>query len=82
MSTPKSDTERAPAPHPVARELKFAAIAPIDEKIRQAANRRLDMLTKPLGALGRLEHQRLACICNRVILMVAGLPLSLKAAEP
>jgi nicotinate-nucleotide--dimethylbenzimidazole phosphoribosyltransferase len=31
------------------------AIPPTDESVRQAANRRLDMLTKPLGSLGRLE---------------------------
>src|SRR6202162_6162138 len=33
----------------------FNAISPVDEAIRAAANRRLDMLTKPRGALGRLE---------------------------
>lgn len=39
----------------LAREFKFAAISPTDESIRQAADRRLDTLTKPLGSLGRLE---------------------------
>lgn len=33
----------------------ISAIAPADESVRAAANRRLDTLTKPLGALGRLE---------------------------
>jgi nicotinate-nucleotide--dimethylbenzimidazole phosphoribosyltransferase len=32
-----------------------AAVSAADEEIRAAANRRLDKLTKPLGALGRLE---------------------------
>jgi nicotinate-nucleotide--dimethylbenzimidazole phosphoribosyltransferase len=32
-----------------------AAVSAADEAIRAAANRRLDKLTKPLGALGRLE---------------------------
>jgi nicotinate-nucleotide--dimethylbenzimidazole phosphoribosyltransferase len=36
-------------------ELKFDAIAAADETVRAAALRRLDKLTKPLGALGRLE---------------------------
>ncbi len=31
------------------------AVSPADEEIRAAANSRLDKLTKPLGALGRLE---------------------------
>jgi nicotinate-nucleotide--dimethylbenzimidazole phosphoribosyltransferase len=33
----------------------FGAIAPVDEAIRAAAFRRLDVLTKPRGALGQLE---------------------------
>lgn len=33
----------------------IAQIRPVDESVREAANRRLDVLTKPLGALGRLE---------------------------
>ena len=33
----------------------FSAISPVDEAIRAAAYRRLDVLTKPRGALGRLE---------------------------
>jgi|SRR5579859_5352387 len=33
----------------------FSAISPVDEAIREAAYRRLDVLTKPRGALGRLE---------------------------
>jgi nicotinate-nucleotide--dimethylbenzimidazole phosphoribosyltransferase len=33
----------------------FSNIPPIDELARQAANRRLDTLTKPQGALGQLE---------------------------
>jgi nicotinate-nucleotide--dimethylbenzimidazole phosphoribosyltransferase len=33
----------------------FPPIPPLDEAVRQAANRRLDILTKPLAALGRLE---------------------------
>jgi nicotinate-nucleotide--dimethylbenzimidazole phosphoribosyltransferase len=33
----------------------FAPIAPVDETSRSAANRRLDTLTKPQGALGQLE---------------------------
>ena len=33
----------------------FAVIPPVDEAMRAAANRRLDTLTKPQGALGRLE---------------------------
>ena len=33
----------------------FSDIVPVDEAIRAAAFRRLDVLTKPLGALGRLE---------------------------
>ena len=33
----------------------IAQIPPVDESVREAANRRLDVLTKPLGALGRLE---------------------------
>jgi nicotinate-nucleotide--dimethylbenzimidazole phosphoribosyltransferase len=32
------------------------AIPPVDEAVRAAACRRLDVLTKPLGALGRLER--------------------------
>jgi nicotinate-nucleotide--dimethylbenzimidazole phosphoribosyltransferase len=35
--------------------LGFPAIPPIDERAREAAKRRLDTLTKPQGALGRLE---------------------------
>jgi nicotinate-nucleotide--dimethylbenzimidazole phosphoribosyltransferase len=35
--------------------LGFDAVPPADEAIRSAANRRLDSLTKPLGALGNLE---------------------------
>jgi nicotinate-nucleotide--dimethylbenzimidazole phosphoribosyltransferase len=35
--------------------LGFADLAPVDELAREAANRRLDVLTKPQGALGRLE---------------------------
>jgi nicotinate-nucleotide--dimethylbenzimidazole phosphoribosyltransferase len=35
--------------------LGIAEIPPVDESVREAANRRLDVLTKPLGALGRLE---------------------------
>jgi nicotinate-nucleotide--dimethylbenzimidazole phosphoribosyltransferase len=39
-----------------ARELApFARIPPLDEAVRAAARRRVDLLTKPLGALGRLE---------------------------
>jgi nicotinate-nucleotide--dimethylbenzimidazole phosphoribosyltransferase len=34
---------------------RFGALPPIDEAIRAAAYRRLDVLTKPRGALGRLE---------------------------
>jgi nicotinate-nucleotide--dimethylbenzimidazole phosphoribosyltransferase len=34
---------------------RFGAIAPVDEAMRAAASRRLDVLTKPRGALGRLE---------------------------
>jgi nicotinate-nucleotide--dimethylbenzimidazole phosphoribosyltransferase len=34
---------------------RFGAIPPVDEGIRTAAYRRLDVLTKPRGALGRLE---------------------------
>ena len=33
----------------------FLDISPVDETIRAAALRRLDVLTKPLGSLGRLE---------------------------
>jgi nicotinate-nucleotide--dimethylbenzimidazole phosphoribosyltransferase len=33
----------------------FAAIPPLDESVREGARRRVDILTKPLGALGRLE---------------------------
>lgn len=33
----------------------FHDIAPVDETLRAAALRRLDVLTKPLGSLGRLE---------------------------
>jgi nicotinate-nucleotide--dimethylbenzimidazole phosphoribosyltransferase len=33
----------------------FSDITPVDESIRAAALRRLDVLTKPLGSLGRLE---------------------------
>jgi nicotinate-nucleotide--dimethylbenzimidazole phosphoribosyltransferase len=36
-------------------ELGFTTISPTDPAIRAAACRRLDSLTKPLGALGRLE---------------------------
>jgi nicotinate-nucleotide--dimethylbenzimidazole phosphoribosyltransferase len=35
--------------------LGFADIPPVNEAAREAANRRLDVLTKPQGALGRLE---------------------------
>jgi nicotinate-nucleotide--dimethylbenzimidazole phosphoribosyltransferase len=35
--------------------LRFRPVAPIDEAIRAAAYRRLDILTKPRGALGQLE---------------------------
>jgi nicotinate-nucleotide--dimethylbenzimidazole phosphoribosyltransferase len=34
---------------------RFSAVPPVDEAIRAAAYRRLDVLTKPRGALGRLE---------------------------
>src|SRR4030081_596647 len=34
---------------------RFSAIPPVDEAIRAAAYRRLDVLTKPRGALGQLE---------------------------
>jgi nicotinate-nucleotide--dimethylbenzimidazole phosphoribosyltransferase len=34
---------------------RFRPVAPIDEAIRAAAYRRLDILTKPRGALGQLE---------------------------
>jgi nicotinate-nucleotide--dimethylbenzimidazole phosphoribosyltransferase len=34
---------------------RFGAIPPVDEAIRAAACRRLDVLTKPRGALGQLE---------------------------
>src|SRR6266403_1044127 len=34
---------------------RFSTIPPVDEAIRSAAFRRLDVLTKPRGALGRLE---------------------------
>jgi nicotinate-nucleotide--dimethylbenzimidazole phosphoribosyltransferase len=37
------------------KDLGFAAIPPLDDEIHAAACRRLDTLTKPLGALGRLE---------------------------
>src|SRR6266478_3354086 len=37
------------------RGLGFDAVPAADEAIRSAAHRRLDSLTKPLGALGRLE---------------------------
>jgi nicotinate-nucleotide--dimethylbenzimidazole phosphoribosyltransferase len=38
------------------RELApFARIPPLDEKMRAAAQHRVEVLTKPLGALGRLE---------------------------
>jgi nicotinate-nucleotide--dimethylbenzimidazole phosphoribosyltransferase len=33
----------------------FESIAPVDAAVRARAERRLDVLTKPLGALGRLE---------------------------
>lgn len=33
----------------------FSAVPPVDVAVRAAAYRRLDVLTKPLGALGRLE---------------------------
>jgi len=33
----------------------FGDIVPVDEAIRATAYQRLDMLTKPQGALGRLE---------------------------
>src|SRR5258707_9225683 len=35
--------------------MRFGAIPRVDEAIRAAAYRRLDVLTKPRGALGRLE---------------------------
>jgi nicotinate-nucleotide--dimethylbenzimidazole phosphoribosyltransferase len=35
--------------------MQFDAVPPADEAIRSAAHRRLDTLTKPLGALGDLE---------------------------
>src|SRR5258708_1398122 len=35
--------------------MRFGAIPPVDEAIRAAAYRRLDVLTKPRGALGQLE---------------------------
>jgi nicotinate-nucleotide--dimethylbenzimidazole phosphoribosyltransferase len=34
---------------------RFGAVPPVDQAIRAAAYRRLDVLTKPRGALGRLE---------------------------
>ncbi len=42
------------AAHPSPRA-GFSAIVPVDEAIRAAAYRRLDVLTKPRGALGQLE---------------------------
>jgi nicotinate-nucleotide--dimethylbenzimidazole phosphoribosyltransferase len=38
-----------------AQRAGFAAIPPVDEAVRAAAYRRLDVLTKPRGALGQLE---------------------------
>ena len=38
-----------------AQRASFAAIPPVDEAVRAAAYRRLDVLTKPRGALGQLE---------------------------
>jgi nicotinate-nucleotide--dimethylbenzimidazole phosphoribosyltransferase len=35
--------------------LSFAPIPPLDDGVRAAAQRRMESLTKPLGALGRLE---------------------------
>ena len=35
--------------------MRFSIIPPLDEAIRAAACRRLDILTKPRGALGQLE---------------------------
>jgi nicotinate-nucleotide--dimethylbenzimidazole phosphoribosyltransferase len=40
---------------PTATELGFEPIPPLDGAVRAAAVRRVDILTKPLGALGRLE---------------------------
>jgi nicotinate-nucleotide--dimethylbenzimidazole phosphoribosyltransferase len=44
----------------------IAAIEPLDEAAEQAAARRLDSLTKPLGSLGYLEEvvRRYAAICH------------------
>jgi nicotinate-nucleotide--dimethylbenzimidazole phosphoribosyltransferase len=33
----------------------FESVPPLDDRVRLAAERRVDLLTKPLGALGRLE---------------------------
>lgn len=52
---PSSDAARGSLGFARQRELGFGSISPTDQVIRDAACQRLDSLTKPLGALGRLE---------------------------
>jgi len=56
----------------------FQAVPPADEAIRGAALRRLDSLTKPLGALGRLETLAAqVCAAQRTLEPVIAHPVAL-----
>jgi nicotinate-nucleotide--dimethylbenzimidazole phosphoribosyltransferase len=50
-----SSAARDGSPAPDRDFVSAGAVPPVDEAVRAAAFRRLDVLTKPLGALGRLE---------------------------
>lgn len=56
----------------------FEAIPAADEAFRAAANRRLDSLTKPLGALGRLEPLAAqVCAVQRTLAPVIAHPVAI-----
>jgi nicotinate-nucleotide--dimethylbenzimidazole phosphoribosyltransferase len=52
LSSPRVDPSQGVATNDIPA---FAPVSPVDEATRAAAYRRLDTLTKPQGALGRLE---------------------------
>src|ERR1700690_1120457 len=58
--------------------LGIAEIPPVDESVREAANRRLDTLTKPHGALGRLEPLAAqVCAIQRTLNPAITLPIAI-----
>jgi nicotinate-nucleotide--dimethylbenzimidazole phosphoribosyltransferase len=56
----------------------LAAITPVDEACREAAYRRLDILTKPQGALGRLESLAAqVCAIQRSLIPIVTRPVAM-----